>query len=171
MNTENKLKELGLIRAGDVGKRIGGFLYFHKLYRDRFEHINIDAFELHLPADFEYHIIKVGIGCNTGKMSFISCPTFDELDEPIVGMSIQVDHMGITNVKPESTNPLLYHHRWMLVSDTYDKFCIEESKRRSCWWKEKIGNNKRVSSRIGRKAYWDKLLITLEASGEVSYVI
>lgn len=159
---QDKLKRLGLRRTGEVGKKIGGYLYFHKLYRERFAHLNIETFAAYLPADFDYHIIKVGIGARKGTVSFISCPTFDELDEPIVGMSIQVDKNGNIRKTPQAANPQLYHHRWMFVADTYDKFCIEGSKRRSCWWKGKVGNNKEISSRIGRKAYWEKLLIHLE---------
>ncbi|CAH7370029.1 conserved hypothetical protein [Vibrio crassostreae] len=155
---QDKLKKLGLSRTCEVGKKIGGYLYFHKSYLGRFAHLDIESFAAYLPADFEYHIIKVG----KSTVSFISCPTFDDLEEPIVGASVQVDENGNMKFTPQASNPLLYHHRWMFVADTYDEFCIDGSKRRSCWWKAKVGNNKEISSRIGRKAYWEKLLIHLE---------
>lgn len=107
---QDKLKKLGLSRTGEVGKKIGGYLYFHKSYLGRFAHLDIESFAAYLPADFEYHIIKVG----KNTVSFISCPTFDELEEPIVGASVQVDDNGNTRFTPQASNPLLYHHRGCL---------------------------------------------------------
>ncbi|MBD1559934.1 hypothetical protein HC752_23710 [Vibrio sp. S9_S30] len=76
---DEQLRLLGLKRAGTAGKKIGGYLYVHKVYLESCGDLKIEKFAGYLPADFTYDILKIG----TNSVSFIQCPTFDELDEPM----------------------------------------------------------------------------------------
>jgi len=55
-------------------------------------------------------------------------------------------------VSLQSSDPYIYHHKWLFVADDYGGFDVDESKRRSLAWMSLPDIDK---SRIGRKSYWE----------------
>lgn len=109
----------------------------------------------YIPSSFDYTIIKVNAKAET--VSFIECPTFDELDESLVGTSLNVKTDGTYKVTSPLDDPWIYHHKWMMVAPSYQGFDYEASRKRSQAWSH-LDVNK---SRIGRKSYWDKNVVPL----------
>tara|TARA_B100000700_G_scaffold69353_2_gene76917 strand:- start:26853 stop:28094 length:1242 start_codon:yes stop_codon:yes gene_type:complete len=160
MDIEKKLTELNLKRdKSGVGKKVGNDYYFHNLYLPLF----VDERKMNLffkvankhpeLMNFEFNIIRYNEKEN--NISFIECKNFDVSEEPIVGDSLKFDFntKKFTKTK-QPKNPLIYHHKWMFVDDTYKGFDVEESKKRSIKWKSVLGVNKEISSKIGRLNFW-----------------
>lgn len=89
------------------------------------------------------------------NMTFIHCPSWDELNEPIVGLSCCVHPDGIYKFTKGGTK--VYHHKWMFVADNYTGFDIQKSKERSKQI-EAIPNIKSLKSKIGNVKFWEQLL-------------
>ena len=91
--------------------------------------------------NIKWNIIK--FDRRTKNVSFIDCPTFDILNEPIIENSYCFHKV--------------YHHKWMFVSDEYTGFNVKKAKKRSELI-ESIPNIKSLKSKIGNKDYWYALL-------------
>jgi hypothetical protein len=141
-----------LLEGSVVGKRMG---YDHYVHRD-YEHVlpkdKLDAAKTHLPTDFKYTAVKHNK--KEGSFSFIHSPDFDSAHEPTVGDSMKVHADGRTKRTKQTKDPKVWHHKHQWVGADYNGFNVEESKRRSKEWKDKMGTNKAESSRIGAKSYW-----------------
>lgn len=148
-----------LVEARIPGKKMGHDLYVHKDYT---EEAGIPQEELKqaqskLPSDFEHTAVKYNK--KEQSFSFIHSPDFNTADEPTVGKSIKVFPSGETKTTNPPKDPLIWHHKWQWVGDNYKGFDVEASKERSKQWRAVVGVNKEVSSRIGRKSYWEKEII------------
>lgn len=148
-----------LVEARIPGKKMGHDLYVHKDYT---EEAGIPQEELKqaqskLPSDFEHTAVKYNK--KDQSFSFIHSPDFNTADEPTVGKSIKVFPSGETKTTNPPKDPLIWHHKWQWVGDDYKGFDVEASKERSKQWRAVVGVNKEVSSRIGRKSYWEKEII------------
>lgn len=150
-----KSRKLGLKRHLEVGKSIGGNLYVHKNYVDVFPQ------EKYLTAlnyleknvfNFDYTIVKYSK--ENESFSFIKSPDFDQSDEPIAGDSILVSKTRSLKFTKQKTDPQIYHHKWLFVKDDYLCFDVKKSIQRTVAWKEKMGNNREMSSRIGTQSVW-----------------
>lgn len=137
-----------------VGKEIGGANYLHRQYEEKLG-APLSAAREHLPPDFDYHIVKLNE--RTGTVSFIQCTDFDTAAEPTVGDIVIVDKQGNVRRRKQPADPEIYHHKWLFVEDDYDGFDVEASKQRSRAWLALDGVDR---SRIGRKSYWMKSVIT-----------
>jgi hypothetical protein len=140
-----------------VGKKMGHDLYVHKDYAENhpdIPHEGLQKAKSHLPKDFDYTAVKYNK--KEGSHSFIHSPDFDTADEPTVGKSIKVHASGETKVNNPPKDPLIWHGKHQWVKDDHKGFDVEKSKERHKHWKSVLGVNKDVSSRIGRKSYWDK---------------
>lgn len=139
-----------------IGKTIGPFVYINYYY----QHILPENFKkargilLKAKKDFNYDVIKYNK--KTGETSFISSPDFDTADEPIIGDSYKVTPEGEITFRKQSADPEIYHHKWLMVTDTYPGFDVAESMERSKEWL-RIPNID--FSRIGRKSYWEKNIL------------
>ena len=119
-----------------IGKKVGSATYFHKMYIHdmifEYEVLNDQDFykaQVMLTKkdpDFEFHIIKYDDFKQT--ISFISCPTFNILNEPLVDavITVNLETEGVTKRDYKSmtpgTNPPIYHHKWLMVRDDYKNF-------------------------------------------------
>ena len=142
------------------GKVMGNELYVHKDYAEK--HPNIPSDELKkakekLPKDFDYTAVKYNK--KSRDFSFIHSHDFDSAHEPTVGKSIKVHSSGEIKVTNPPKDPLIWHHKWQWVGDDYKGFDVNSSKERSKQWKSVVGVDKSVSSRIGRKSYWDNEIV------------
>lgn len=147
-----------LVENKRVGKLIGGDRYVHKDYEDTLPADELNAAKKHLPADFDYHIVKHN--AKDKSFSFIQSKNFNTEDEPEVQDSIKVHSSGATKLTKKSTDPKIYHHKWQFVSPEHNGFDVNESKKRSEQWKPVVDKLKEkdptVYSKIGNKSYWEK---------------
>lgn len=158
--TENiRTKKGSLIkRFGNVGKKMGDDLYFHKDYV--LEYIGdyfYNKVKSILPKGFNFNIIKYNE--KYGSISFIDSPDFDIADEPIVGDSYKITTDGKITFTRRKSVPQIYHHKWLFVKDDYKGFDVEQSKERSKKWLEysDIIN----MSKIGYQNYWNDEVLPL----------
>lgn len=151
-----QLKKIGQKRSKyGVGKMMEPFLYVHKDYvPEQFTEL-VKKLKSYLPEDFEYTAVKIDTK-TLGSISFIYSPDFDTADEPTVGTSYKVTSDGKVTVSKAPADPLIWHHKWEWVPDSYTGFDVEASKQRSVDWKSKLGVNKDISNRIGRLSYWNQ---------------
>lgn len=155
-----------------VGKRMMEYIYVH--------HSALGAFKRVLPECITHYVEHAvdtpdvlrltspkGVDSVYG-VEFIWCRDFNEEDEPTL---VKIAHM--THPLPpdtwgvpedielefkslESKNPLIYHHKWQFVFDTYEGFDVEESFRRSKAWLSVPDLDMR---KIGRYSYWNDEVI------------
>jgi hypothetical protein len=134
-----------------VGKSIGPNTWVHKQYEGVFPKKFLLAAKKSIPKDFDYTVVKYNN--KTNAVSFIQSPDFDTASEPLVGNVVRVCGSDVKSISV-SKNPMIYHHKWLMVQDSYKGFQVEESKDRSAFWKSIVGVNREVSNRIGRRDYW-----------------
>lgn len=160
---EQELKDLKLKKYSKygIGKNMGSQVWVHKNYVTKImTEKEFKEFSSYFPNDFDYEIIRWEEKKN--EIAFIECKDFNESNEPIVGrvqriQKIDTDYIIHKETKPHK-DPAIYHHKWMFVEDDYKGFNTLESKKRSVQWKSILGVNKEVSSKIGKKSYWDQWL-------------
>lgn len=169
MNLDEKLKKLNIQKDKryNLGKRVGDHVWFEKRYvLDIMTKSDLKELDDILNSSLENkeieHIKKSKIIRYSPKdktVAYIKSDDFDEKEEPTVGDSLLINLKDKTiKTTPQNKNPLIYHHKWLMVKDDYDGFNIKKSKERSILWKSKLGTNKELSSKIGRKNFWDKWL-------------
>lgn len=158
------LRKLGLSRNKPVGKRMGSTVWVHKASAQTLLSSGIFNRVLGIADDYGLSTEIIRYESKTGNVALIECPGFDLEDEPVVGRSLLVtcDQNEKIKLTGQPRNPLIYHHKWMFVTDDYAGFDVEESKRRSLWWKTKMGKDRSLSSRIGRLSFWQSWLKTLD---------
>lgn len=165
---EKTLKNLKIERDKryGVGKRVGDNVWFEKSYIEEvIPNKTIEKIENlleNLSTKEKEHITKSNIVRYSPKensIAFIQSDDFNKENEPTVGDSLLLK-LKTSEVKltKKSSNPLIYHHKWLMVRDDYKGFDLEESKKRSIQWKTLLGNDKITSSKIGRKDFWEKWL-------------
>lgn len=104
-------------------------------------------------VDFPFEIIKYNK--KNLSISLIQCPTWDALQEPIVGDSYCFNTDGTCRKIKGGTK--VYHNKWEFVSKDYKGFDVERAKQRTKNW-SKIPNINMLKSKIGNKSFWYKLL-------------
>jgi hypothetical protein len=118
----------------DIGKRIGSAILFHSSYRSYIcGNSYYDALGK-LRSDYREFFNKFNCALwnkATGETKFIYSKDFDTAREPHVGEWISVSRDG--SVKRGISNRI-WHHKWLLVRDTYVKFDVFESKEWSKKW-------------------------------------
>lgn len=142
-----------------IGKKMGHDLYVHKDYVAQTP-IPPEALKVavsKLPKDYDYTAVKYNK--SDGAFSFIQSPDFDTADEPTVGTSLKVSSAGDVKRTNPPSDPWIWHNKWMWVGDDYKGFDIDKAKARSKQWKDVVGVDKAVSSRIGKKSYWDNNIV------------
>lgn len=153
---DSELQKLGLKRHKDVGKKMGKHIWMHISYADSYVPGNVisDLIEKGKESVPDFNPVIVRIDHSSSEVALIESIDFDLEEEPAVGTSICFREDGCRVTKP-AKNPLIYHHKWMFVQDDYLGFSVTGSKARSMAWKQHLGVNQHVSSRIGRKSFWD----------------
>lgn len=154
---QEKLKELGLIRypISNVGKRIRNHLWVHINYLDCISSsLSSHPVWSQLPTDARPAIARINLK-NWNELTLIECDDFDSVQEPTVGRSFSLkSDQTLRVVEPPANNPLIYHHKWLFVRDDYAGFNVVTSKQRSLSWRAIAGQDRQLSSRIGRKDFW-----------------
>lgn len=153
-------------RGKRIGKPMMGAIYIHK---SAINTLSLEEEKLYLEklpyiSDFEFDIIKINLKEST--VSFIQSPDWDTNPEPSVGDSIAVKADNSTKTTKGSN--LIYHHKWMFVSDEYTGFNVAESKKRSELWMNhskilelKADKNEKFNSKIGRREYWNNTVCSI----------
>lgn len=142
------------------GKSISGAIYVHKDYVENHPKIPQSEYQRaksKLPTDHDFTAVKYDK--NEGSFSFIHSPDFDTADEPTVGRAIKVKPSGDIKVTEPTKDPKIWHHKWQWVADDYKGFDVNQSKQRSKDWKDVVGVDRQVSSRIGSKSYWEREIV------------
>lgn len=136
-----------------VGKQMVGCVYIHKSS----EHVlpEINKIKKHIPKNYDYDIVKFNWLKNT--FSFIQCPDFALQSEPVVGNSLIVNSDGKSKLITAPQDPWIYHHKWLMVNDSYRGFNVPQSKSRSIKWMSLKPNR----SKIGKQSYWNKNILPL----------
>lgn len=155
----DRLSKTKKLNERAIGKKMGNDLYVHRDYVDSTS-IPQDEYKMavsKLPNGYEYTAVKYNSKDNS--FSFIQSPDFDTADEPTVGVSLKVSSDGNVKRTNPPSDPWIWHNKWMWVGDDYTGFDVEKAKERSKKWKDYIGVNRDVSSRIGKKSYWDRNIV------------
>lgn len=162
---EADLKRLGLRRSGSVGKKIGPKIWGHVHYIGDLIPGSYIKTVLMIAVEDNFKPVIVRYDSQKDEVCLIESSDFNESDEPLVGRSMIIPMAGNQDIKITNPpkDPLIYHHKWMFVKDDYSGFNVEESKRRSIWWKSQMGKDRHLSSRIGRLSFWQSWIKTLEA--------
>ena len=133
-----------------VGKLIGGKIYVHKHYENVLPPEILNNAKRFLNG-FDYNIVTYDT--RSGNITFTWSPDFDSAPEPTVGEQIVVRQDGkVKKIKP-SSDPWIYHHKWLMVADDYPGFDVEKSKQHSLDWMSLPNID---YSRIGKKSFWEK---------------
>lgn len=161
MNERLKLLNLSRNKINPIGKKMGNQLWFHKNYAiEILGEAKFNSFKSIVPKEFEYEVLRWD--SKKEELAFIECFDFNISNEPIVGKVLRVlkkeKSFELLKVVNQPKDPLIYHHKWMFVKDDYQYFSVKESKKRSLEWKEVLGKNKSLSSKIGRLSFWDNWL-------------
>ncbi|QFT40080.1 MULTISPECIES: hypothetical protein [unclassified Vibrio] len=134
-------------RYNGVGKRISSNIWVHRTYAS--EHLTtheLNALEL---VDFQYDVVRLDL--TTRDIALIRCEDFDGQHEPVI-----VETLNLSSGKrtTSNTNPLIYHHKWLFVTDEYAGFDVAAAKARSERWQLHSPRTRNFTSRIGRLNYW-----------------
>ena len=102
---------------------------------------------------FSFEIIKYDK--KNKNISLIECPTWNILQEPIVGDS----HLYKLNneIKLIKGNKTVYHSKELFVNEDYKGFDIEKAKQRTKEWNN-ITNINKLKKYIGNISFWYQLL-------------
>ncbi len=133
-----------------VGKEIGGAIYVHRVYEGVLPK-EVQTAKGSLPDEFAYTVVKFDL--QSKATTFTQSLDFDSADEPIVGESILIKADGSTKRRKQSSDPFIYHHKWLFVNDDYSGFDIRSSVERSLSWLSLPDVDTR---RIGRRSYWEE---------------
>lgn len=143
-------------------KIVYGCKYVHKSNLKELSKEDIELFirceDILKRKNFDVYVnyVVVKIDSENSSVSFIESDDFDTVYEPTVGDAHRITSDGEYKVSKKKKNPQIYHHKHYFVSDNYRGFNVEESKKRSKVWEEKMTDiNKR---KIGYKDYWTECL-------------
>lgn len=140
-------------------KKVGTSIYVHKSnLKELLDNIkDIDEKEriqdVLQKNKFSFEIIKYDK--KNKNISLIECPTWNILQEPIVGDS----HLYKLNgeIKLIKGNKTLYHSKELFVNENYVGFDVEKAKQRTKEWNN-IPNINKLKKYIGNISFWYQLL-------------
>lgn len=144
----------------NVGKSIGGAVYFHRLYLKEIvpnvPPVAADLIRTLIPEGF--NIVKL---VPKKTLSFILSPDFDTANEPIIQevYTYHYEHDIWSYHSYFNDNPPIYHHKWLFVKDSYMGFCIDDAKLRSVHINAEMDRRKIDRRKIGYLKYWKTLNI------------
>ena len=103
-------------------------MYVHRLYEVELG-APVSRAKRRLPDDFDYTVVKYNR--KDGTVSFIRCSRFDEQPQPVIEDVVTIKQDGSVVHRDQSSDPFIYHHKWLFVRDDYEGFDVEESRERS----------------------------------------
>lgn len=135
-----------------AGKKMGTNVWFHISCVELFHTYLINANLMLAKIDFIPNIVR--IDTKSDRIAFINSPDFDISNEPFIKESALFENGELIKISRASSNPQIYHHKWLFVLPDYSGFDYKQSQERSIQWKSLLGVNKTLSSKIGRKKFW-----------------
>lgn len=145
-----------------IGKTIGGNLYVHKsaldtlsLERQRYLQKALN----YVPADILEKCDVLKLALNGTMVTFVFCKDFDSIPEPVIDGSVTVNlAKGTVTKRKTGNNPTIYHHKWLMVQDSYDGFNVSAAKKRSEFFMNAgLGYD---SKKIGFLDYWEREILS-----------
>lgn len=127
---------------GGIGKKVGDKIYLHKDYALDVVPTDVwwDAQDiLHdFAPDFKYNCI-----CYSPKenvIRFDEAPDFNTAREPHPGkmLTLNLNTFSKTMEFKESHSDMIWHHKWLWVTENYDGFDVSESYAWSKLWLSKV---------------------------------
>ena len=155
-NTEVKMPKRA--EPWDVGKFIGGRIYFHKNYQHMFPelHGRIEVSKIIAGEDLINGYICIRFDTMSDCVAFQFSEDFDTSDEPTVSKTVSVARNGKVLIKYSAQgNEQIWHHKWLWVMDDYKGFDVEAAKERSRLWLPHV--KKHEKNKIGYRKYWDSI--------------
>lgn len=133
----NKLsKEFGIKRHNNLGKKVGGKVWFLLDCIDDFNEAAIVERVKSLNADFSPTQTVVRADIKSKEVVLIESPDFIQKHEPSVGTSYHFDEKGdISKTVLPSQNPLIYHHKWLLLPLNIKGLMLMRLCREACFGK------------------------------------
>ena len=110
-----------------IGKLIGGCLYVHRQYQNEIPAAVLSAAR-RSTSGFLYDVVKWDT--KTNNVTFVQCPTFDTLPEPVMGAALMVRPDGTSRFMKPLADPWVYHHKYAFVGPDYRGFNLDTAKRR-----------------------------------------
>ena len=152
------------VKTNNIGKYIGGFVYIHKSEIDNIglPHVKHMVGLVHI--DTTFNIIKIDLGNSADhSISLINSPDFNTSSEPTICESVKItidvnNKLTIRKCNGRTTNKLIYHHKWLFISEDSQLFDIDESMNRSMEWLPTARKTTVNKSKIGGCDYWDSWL-------------
>ena len=155
-----------------LGKKVRGKIYVHKryiismvekykLFGREFREMYCYAMEKADLHDDDFTILKWNE--REMRMSFIYSPLFDDFMEPDIEsyVTVSIRTGKVTRRKFEvGKNRPIYHHKWLMVEDSYQGFNVSRHKMRSILIEKVIKMFPWIDKRmIGYTAYWRKVVV------------
>lgn len=163
METLDKLlNRIGLRHKGF--KRIGNSDYIHlsneQYLKHKGEFLEREISELKsLFEDITFSFAKI----SQTRITLISVDDETSFEPALTHSVTKSFSSGPSEAKLTSYkfNPPIYHHTWLMFPLDTTLIDVTHHKLRSLWWKTQVGTNRNISSRIGRREYWEKLMNSL----------
>lgn len=160
-------KQFGLarcVKTNNIGKYIGGCVYIHKSEINNIGLPYVAKMAALAPAGTKYDIIKIDISnTHDDSITLIESPDWVTSNEPLVGNCVKITintekQLSVRRFATRSKNQLIYHHKWMFVSDNNGLFDIKQSMERSLDWLPVAKATSVNKSKIGGSNFWDTWL-------------
>lgn len=141
-----------------VGKRVGNQVWLHHQYQEVFCPFGLrkalKIIERNIPnsvGHFKYDVVRYDEKNNT--FCFILVDDFDENPEPVIyaWVTVNLNNNQIKGTICENNRPI-YHHKWLMVTDDYNGFDLDEAKERS----QKIQECNFNKNKMGRSEFWNE---------------
>lgn len=132
-----------------VGKLIGGKVYIHKEYENNIPLDILNFAKSKLPKTFIYNLLSYEL--KTGNITFTWSLDFDSSNEPIISNQYLVKRDGTIKLIKQSSDPWIYHHKYLWVKPSYSGFDYKKSQEHSKKWMSLKNIDK---SKIGKLSYW-----------------
>jgi hypothetical protein len=145
-----------------IGKKVGSAIYVHRYYAYDIvpKKIMEEAELIGMSNYFNWDVVKWDK--RKGTVTFVYCPGFDRESEPEIEGVITVNVKNRTRrIRKYDNNPLVYHHKWLMVADDYHGFSVYKAKMRSIATEETIYKHRIDKKRIGSKKYWEEVVVPL----------
>lgn len=153
------------VKTNNIGKYIGGYVYIHKSEINNISMPDLPHMISLAPAGTNYDVIKIDIS-NTqdSSITLIESPDFLTSNEPLVGNCVKITintegQLSIRNFAARSKNQMVYHHKWLFVSETSHLFCIKQAMERSLEWLPAAKKTNVNKQQIGGSNFWDQWLL------------
>ena len=151
-------------KTNNIGKFIGGCVYIHKSELKRIGMPCVANIVSHAPPNTHYEVLKIRLTHGTvTSVSLINSPDWTTSNEPIIDgcLKISIDNdsnVTINQCSVRKNNALIYHHKWLFVSEDSNLFDLHHSMLRSIEWLSISSKTNLNKSKIGGVNFWDNWL-------------